>query len=117
MYYRNENGSALADFRENLVITKGFAVNRSHTLFQFVDSIMKRKNCEYFFLWAGIDNLNIHDLRHTAITQMIRAGIPHTEIMKISGHTTMKTFMRYLYMIDETIQYNVNRLWIVMQHG
>ena len=55
---------------------------------------------------AEIIGLNIHDLRHTAITRMIRAGIPHTEVMKISGHTTMKTFMRYLNMVDETIQDN-----------
>ncbi|MEZ5308778.1 MAG: site-specific integrase [Pyrinomonadaceae bacterium] len=59
---------------------------------------------------AGINDLNIHDLRHTAITRMIRAGIPHTEVMKISGHTTMKTFMRYLNLLDETIQENANQL-------
>ena len=58
------------------------------------------------FLWAEIERLNIRDLRHTAITRMIRAGIPHTEVMKISAHTTMKTFMRYLNMVDETIQDN-----------
>lgn len=53
---------------------------------------------------AGIQDLTFHDLRHTAITRMVRAGIPHTEIMKMSGHTTMKTFMRYVNLIDTTIQ-------------
>lgn len=48
-------------------------------------------------------DINIHDLRHTAITRMIRAGIPHAEVMKISGHTQMKTFMRYLNLVDETV--------------
>lgn len=53
---------------------------------------------------AGIEGLHFHDLRHTATTRMIRAGIPHTEVMKITGHTQMKTFLRYLNLSDSTVQ-------------
>lgn len=53
---------------------------------------------------AKINDLNFHDLRHTATTRMIRAGIPHTEVMKITGHTQIKTFLRYLNLGNETIQ-------------
>jgi integrase len=52
---------------------------------------------------AGIVNLHFHDLRHSAITRMIRAGIPHTEVMKISGHRTLSTFMRYLNLQTDAI--------------
>lgn len=45
---------------------------------------------------AGIEGLRFHDLRHTAITRMIQAGIPANIVAKISGHTQMTTFMRYL---------------------
>lgn len=45
---------------------------------------------------AGIEDLHLHDLRHTAITRMIAAGIPTSEVMKISGHSQMVTFQRYL---------------------
>jgi len=69
-------------------------------VFLVVSNVFGLKNA------TRIENLSIHDLRHAAITRMIRAGIPHTEVMKISGHTTMKTFMRYLNMVDETIQDN-----------
>jgi integrase len=40
---------------------------------------------------AGLDNLHFHDLRHTATTRLIRAGVPHTEAMKVTGHTQFKT--------------------------
>lgn len=53
---------------------------------------------------VGIKDMRFHDLRHTATTRMIRAGVPHTEVMKVTGHTQMKTFMRYLNLEDTTVQ-------------
>lgn len=43
-----------------------------------------------------IDDFRLHDCRHTAITRMIAAGAPPMEVMKISGHTQMSTFARYV---------------------
>lgn len=45
---------------------------------------------------AEIDDFHFHDCRHTAITRMIRAGVPPALVMKISGHTQMQTFTRYV---------------------
>ena len=59
---------------------------------------------------AGIDNLKFHDLRHTAATRMIRAGVSHTEVMKITGHLTMKTFMRYINLTSDSATEAANRL-------
>jgi len=59
---------------------------------------------------AGIDDLHFHDLRHTGTTRMVRAGIPHAEVMKITGHTQIKTFMRYLNLVNETIKSNASQL-------
>lgn len=53
---------------------------------------------------ANITDLHFHDLRHTATTRMIRAGVPHTEVMKITGHTQMKTFLRYLNLGSDAVQ-------------
>jgi integrase len=44
---------------------------------------------------AGIKNFRFHDFRHTAITNMRRAGIDPLTIMQISGHKTMVCFTRY----------------------
>lgn len=59
---------------------------------------------------AGIKDLRFHDLRHTAITWMIQAGVPYPDVMKISGHTQMKTFLRYLNSNEEIAQSIAARL-------
>ncbi len=33
---------------------------------------------------------------------MIASGSPHTEVMKITGHSQLKTFLRYLNITTET---------------
>lgn len=51
---------------------------------------------------ADIKDFRFHDCRHTATTRMISSGSPHTEVMKITGHTQIKTFLRYLNITTET---------------
>jgi integrase len=51
---------------------------------------------------AEIDNFRFHDCRHTAITRMIQAGMPPLQVMKISGHTQMTTFSRYVNTDNDT---------------
>jgi integrase len=50
---------------------------------------------------AKIKDLNFHDLRHTATTRMIEDGMELMLIMKITGHTQMKTFQRYINLHEE----------------
>ncbi|HSE30790.1 MAG TPA: site-specific integrase [Pyrinomonadaceae bacterium] len=45
---------------------------------------------------AGIKDFHFHDGRHTATTRMVETGQPHTLIMKVTGHTQYKTFVRYV---------------------
>ena len=44
---------------------------------------------------AGIKELCFHDFRHTAITNMRKAGANISVIMAISGHKSMAMFKRY----------------------
>ncbi len=59
---------------------------------------------------AGISNFRFHDCRHTATTRMIRSGSAHTEVMKITGHSQIKTFLRYLNLTLETTNNVADRL-------
>ena len=44
---------------------------------------------------AQISNFVFHDLRHTATTNLRRAGVDALTAMKITGHKTMEVFKRY----------------------
>jgi integrase len=52
---------------------------------------------------AELDDFHFHDCRHTAITRMIRAGLPPVEVMRVSGHTTLSCLYRYSNLDSESV--------------
>lgn len=50
---------------------------------------------------AGIEDLRWHDLRHTATTRMVEVGLAPMIVMKLTGHSQMATFARYVNANDE----------------
>lgn len=53
---------------------------------------------------AGLQGLKPHDMRRTAVTNMIEAGIPADEVMAIIGHKTNSMLRRYMIESEKTAQ-------------
>jgi integrase len=53
---------------------------------------------------AGIAEFRFRDARHTATTRMVNSGMPQAEVMKTTGHTQLKTFLRYVNLTPESVR-------------
>ena len=58
---------------------------------------------------AEIKNFRFRDCRHTATTRMVNSGMPQAEIMKTTGHTQLKTFLRYVNLTAESVSESAKR--------
>ncbi len=50
-----------------------------------------------------IDGLRFHDLRHTAVTSMRRAGVDLLTIQRITGHKAIQTLKRYSHVTEDDL--------------
>jgi integrase len=62
----------------------------------------------------GIVGLRLHDLRHTAATWMIQAGVDIVTVSKILGHASIQMTMRYAHPTPENMKRAVERLGEIM---
>ncbi|HET9378499.1 MAG TPA: site-specific integrase [Chthoniobacterales bacterium] len=83
---------------QRVFLYKGLPIRDVKTVF---DKACKR---------AGITNLRLHDLRHTASTNLRRAGVDATTAMKIVGHKSERMHRRYNTVEPEDLRRAVSQL-------
>lgn len=63
-----------------------------------------RKTFENVKAAAGIDNLRLHDLRHTFASLTISQGASLYEVQKLLGHTSSQMTPRYAHLADDNLR-------------
>lgn len=58
--------------------------------------------------------LRFHDLRHTAASLMVTAGVPLYSVGKVLGHTTPQTTARYAHLAPEAERAAIDKLGLVL---
>ena len=53
---------------------------------------------------AGLEDVRIHDLRHTFASEAVMAGESLPTVGKILGHTQAQTTARYAHLADDPLQ-------------
>jgi len=68
---------------------------------------------------AKIEGFRFHDFRHTAVTNMRRAGIDHLTIMRITGHKTLEVFKRYNSFLEGDLREAASRFntYLTLAHS
>jgi integrase len=52
---------------------------------------------------AGVNNFTFHDLRHSALNNLRKAGNDFFQVMALSGHKTMSCFKQYNLVTEEEL--------------
>ena len=59
---------------------------------------------------AGIEDLRVHDLRHTCAAWLVTAGVPLSEVRDLLGHASVTMTERYAHLAPENVRAAVEKL-------
>ena len=53
---------------------------------------------------AGLEDVRIHDLRHTYASNAVSSGMPIQMVGRLLGHSQIQTTMRYAHLADDPVR-------------
>ena len=59
---------------------------------------------------AGLDDVRLHDLRHTVASQAVARGVPLSTVARMLGHADPKMTLRYAHVGDRDLQAATERI-------
>ena len=59
---------------------------------------------------AGIEDVRLHDLRHTFASQAAMQGIPLPVVARLLGHAQVKMTLRYAHVSDRDVEAAAERI-------
>ena len=59
---------------------------------------------------AGIEDVRLHDLRHTHASHAVMNGVPIPVVSRILGHSSVRMTMRYAHLGDREIEAAAERV-------
>ncbi len=75
-----------------------------------------RPQCRGLPLWyrvrreAGIEDVRLHDLRHTVASQAVLNGVPLSTVARLLGHSNVRMTMRYAHVGDREVEAAAERI-------
>ena len=79
-----------------------------------------RPRCSTLALWdrvrrqAGIEDVRLHDLRHTHASHAVMNGVPLPVISRLLGHSNVQMTMRYAHLADRDLEAAAERVGAAM---
>ena len=79
-----------------------------------------RSRCRELSLWdmvrreAGIEDVRLHDLRHTVASQAAMNGVPLPVVARMLGHANVRMTMRYAHVGDREIKAAAERVGLAI---
>ena len=97
---------------------------RSGSAFVFPSPLdPSRPRSDHLALWyqarkeAGIDDVRLHDLRHTVASQAVTRGVALSTVAKMLGHSNPKMTLRYAHVSDRDVEAAAERVGKVIEQA
>ena len=63
---------------------------------------------------AGIEDVRLHDLRHSVASQAVLNGVPLPVVARILGHSQVSMTLRYAHVADNEVEATAQRVGSVI---